>query len=44
VIVINSIQYQHNEHSPLILFELTEHKQGHDIWRWKSTYIKIIQK
>ena len=29
-------QYQQNERAPLILTELTEHKQHHDIERWKS--------
>jgi hypothetical protein len=29
-------QYQQNERAPLILTELTEHKQHHDIGRWKS--------
>jgi hypothetical protein len=29
-------QYQQNKQSPLNLTELTEHKNNHDIWHWKS--------
>jgi hypothetical protein len=32
------IQYQQNEQSPLILTELTEHKNNHEIGRWKYTH------
>jgi len=35
--VINFYQYQQNEQSRLIFkSELTEHKNNHDIWGWKS--------
>jgi hypothetical protein len=35
--VINSININRtNIPSPLILTELTEHNNNHDIWHWKS--------